>query len=161
LLLVAGLGLAQAQERVLELPDGGAVQYSVVEPGGSSLASARETAARILGYLAAGHIEEAAVLSNAPRRRYEVLRDYRDRVGELEFKRVFTQYLLPDNRLIAEIAIGARRLLIWDLAEAGHHLAGQYYIEIDGKFVMDDVPNEERSRLQRILTAYRSGKIAR
>ena len=41
--------------------------------------------------------------------RPEVLRDYRDSVGEEQFKRSFGRFLSPENRLIAEVAIGPRR----------------------------------------------------
>ena len=54
--------------------------------------SARPTAERILKHLSSGDIDAAAALSNAPERRAQVLRDYRDRVGEVEFKRIFTEY---------------------------------------------------------------------
>jgi hypothetical protein len=112
-------------------------------------------ARKLLEHLAAGEIEEAAALSNAPQRRYEVLRDYRESVGEDEFKRVFAQYSAPENLVIAELALGERRLIIWDLGQAAHHLAGQYYVALDGRFVMDDVPSEERSKLRRVLDGYR------
>lgn len=82
-----------------------------------------------------------------------MLRDYRASVGDEEFKRVFAQYLA--NRIVEEIAIGPRRLLIWDLADASHHLAGQYYVEVEGRFLMDDVPSEERARLTLVLRSYR------
>lgn len=119
--------------------------------------SAHETALRVLRHLAAADIEAAALLSNAPKRRYEVLRNFLLAVGEIEFKRVFGQYLFPENHAIAEIAIGPRRLIIWDLGEAGHRLTGQYYVEVEGKFLMDDVPGEARRELQRVLAAYRAG----
>jgi hypothetical protein len=160
---LALLGLAlfftgtAAQERTLALPGGEAIAYSIVT---AEAQSARHTATRILRFLSEGDIEAAALLSNAPRRRFEVLRDYRESVGDDEFKRVFGQYVSPQNRLIAEIAIGPRRLLIWDLEDAGHQLAGQYYVEVDGKFLLDDVPGAERSKLQRVLQAYRSGKLS-
>jgi len=128
----------------------------LVDP--SAADSARGTALLVLRHLAEGNIEEAAALSNSPRRRFEVLRDYRNAVGEEEFKRVFGRYFTPGNRLIAEVAIGRHRLLVWDLGEAGNQLAGQYYVEVEGKFLMDDVPSAERSRLRRVLDAYRSGK---
>ena len=82
-----------------------------------------------------------------------MLRDYRASVGEDEFKRVFALYL--GNRIVDEIAIGPRRLLVWDLAEAAHQLAGQYYVEVEGRFLMDDVPSEERAKLTRVLQSYR------
>ncbi len=83
-----------------------------------------------------------------------MLRDYLASVGSEGFKRVFAQYL--QNRIVAEIAVGPRRLIIWDLAEASHYLAGQYYVEVDGRFLMDDVPSEARSRLRRVLRSYRN-----
>jgi hypothetical protein len=145
LFLVAAAALAQGDEPAL------------VDPG--SAGSAYGSAKLLLKHLAAGDIEAAARLSNAPRERYAVLRAYRAKVGEEEFKRVYGQYFHPQNRLLAEYALGPRRLLIWDLGEAAHHLAGQYYVEIDGgKFVMDDAPSEERSRLRRVLRDYRRGK---
>ena len=118
--------------------------------------SARETAVALLKHLAAGDLEQAAALSNAPQRRFEVLRDYRDAVGEEEFKRVFGRFLEPDNRLVAEVAIGPRRLLVWDLGEAGRHLAGQFYVQVDGRFLLDDVPSPERAELRRVLRRYRA-----
>ena len=157
LLLLAAAGPAAAEERALELPNGETLRYELMT---AEAQSARHTAARILGHLAAGDIEEAALLSNAPRRRFEVLRTYRESVGDDEFKRVFTQYFSAQNRLIAEIGIGPRRLLIWDLEDAADPLAGQYYVEVEGKFLMDDVPSEERFKLRRVLQAYRSGRLS-
>jgi hypothetical protein len=152
LALCAAAALAQGEERTLERPDGQKLTYSVLDSA-SAAASARSTATQILTHLAAGRLEEAAALSNAPQRRYEVLRDYRASVGEDEFKRVFAQYLgMP---IVAEIAIGPHRLIIWDLAEAAHHLAGQYYVEVDGRFLLDDVPSAARADLRRVLLAYR------
>lgn len=117
--------------------------------------SARPAAMQVLKHLAAGEIEAAAALSNAPERRFEVLRNYRDAVGEEQFKRIFGRYFVPQNRIVMEAAIGKRRLIVWDLGEANHQLAGQFFVELDGQFRMDDVPNEERVKLQRILEAQR------
>jgi hypothetical protein len=145
--------LAYPEERLLDLGKGNALRYEVLDSSTAQSRSARSTASEILRHLAEGSIEKAAALSNAPQRRFEVLRDYRASVGEEEFKRVFTQYL--NSRVVEEIAIGPRRLLIWDLAEASHHLAGQYYVEVEGRFVMDDVPSAERAKLTRVLQSYR------
>jgi hypothetical protein len=120
--------------------------------------SAQPVAMLLLRYLSEGNIEAAAALSNAPQRRLEVLRSYRNAVGEDEFKRVFGRYFAPENRLIAEVAAGRHRLLVWDLGEAGNRLAGQYFIEVGGEFLLDDVPSRERSELRRVLQDYRSGK---
>jgi hypothetical protein len=146
-------GAALAEERILRLPNGEELRYELIEPG--SEASARDSAFQVLRHLAEGNIEAAAALSNAPKRRLEVLQSYRQSVGEEEFKRVFARYLAPENRLLIEAAIGKRRLLVWQLGETGNRLAGQYYVELDGKFVLDDVPNSDRSNLQRVLEAYR------
>ena len=116
--------------------------------------SARPTAMKVLRLLADGDIETAAKSSNAPERRLEVLRDYRKRVGEEEFKRVFARYV--ETPVVAEVALGPRRLLVWNL---GEDLAAQYYIERDGRFVMDDVPSPARAELARILREFRSGHL--
>lgn len=118
--------------------------------------SARDSATRLLGLLAEGNIEAAAQLSNAPKHRYEVLHDYRKTVGEEEFKRVYARYFHPGNRLLAEAAIGRHRLLIWELGEAYQYLAGQFFVQVDGQFLLDDLPSAERAQLQRVLQAYRA-----
>jgi len=163
--------LAQAQplaERTLAL-DGETLKYAIrafapdAHLGGVQCAGRFEhcgsTAKLLNRYLSAGQIEDAALLSNAPRRRFEVLNDYQHAVGEDDFKRVFTQYFHPDNRLVAEIIVERHSLLIWHLREDDRY-AGQYYVEIDGKVLLDDVPGNVRSSLRRILEAIRSGGIS-
>ena len=142
-----------AQEQIAHLADGQTIEYRLVQ---DEKESARPTALRILRHLAEGNIEDAALLSNAPKRRFEVLRDYRAQVGNDEFKRVYAQYFFPENSVVAELAVGARRLVIWDLGEAGHQLAAQYFVQVEGKFLMDDVPSEERTALRRLLAVYRN-----
>jgi hypothetical protein len=177
-LLSASAVHAQSEEtRTLQLDGGASVTYTLrTHPADAHLPRpAKELAptsaldaARLLNlHLSTGDIEEAALLSNAPRRRFEVLREYRESVGADEFKRVFAQYLYPENRLIAEIAIDQHRLLIWQLAldaktgAASSRVAGQYFVEIEGRYLLDDVPNDVRTRLRWVLEAYRAGKIAR
>jgi hypothetical protein len=116
-------------------------------------------------HLTAGDIEEAALLSNSPRRRFEVLKDYLESVGEAEFKRVYAQYFDPRNPLVAEIAIGRHHVLVWrldiemrDEKRAATRFAAQYYIEVEGRYLLDDVPSEERTRLRRVFDAYRTGR---
>lgn len=181
--LAAALGAAalhaQTEEaRTLELDDGVRIRYTLrthpanahaVGPAAELAPTSALDAAKLLNlHLATGDIEEAALLSNSPRRRFEVLRDYRQSVGEDEFKRVFAQYFTPENRLIAEIAIGRHRLLIWELRQGSEqpaqqlaHLAGQYFVEVEGRYLIDDVPSEARTNLRRVLEAYRAGKISR
>lgn len=129
-------------------------QERLIEP--SAPDSARGTAITVLKHLAEGDLEQAAALSNAPKQRLELLRGYRDVVGEDGFRQLFGRLLAPDNRLIAEVAIGPRRLLVWELADANRQLAGQFYIEVDGKFLMDDIPSRERAELQGVLRRYRA-----
>ena len=148
-LLIVAAG-AQAQERSLNLPTGETLAYRLVTEAGDS---ARGASMQLLRLLAAGEIDDAAQLSNAPERRRQVLRDYQKSVGEAQF----SEY--AGRGVIAEVAIGERRLLVWDLGDAGHHLAGQYFIRSPAGFLLDDVPNEERLRLTRLLRAYRSGEV--
>src|SRR5687768_7427439 len=138
-LLILAASAAAAQQRLLD-PD--------------SPESARPSAIQVLRLLADGDIEAAAKASNAPERRLEVFREYRKRVGDDEFKQVFARYL--ETRVVAEVALGPRRLIVWDLGEA---LSGQYFIEHDGRFVMDDVPSPARAELTRILRELRSGYL--
>ncbi len=119
--------------------------------------SAQAVAFQILTHLAAGELEAAAALSNAPQRRLEVLREFQRSVGEGEFKRLFGRYFTPQNRVVMEAALGRHRVLVWQLGEAGNQLAGQYFVELDGRFVMDDVPSPQRTALQRVLEAQRTG----
>jgi hypothetical protein len=116
--------------------------------------SARPTAERILLHLAAGEIDAAAALSNAPAERAELLRAYRDRVGENEFRRVFAEYRAKP--IAREIAIGDRRLVVWDFDGP---LGAQYFVRSGGRFLLDDVPSDERAQLGRVLAAYRAGRI--
>ena len=112
--------------------------------------SAQPVAVAILQHLAAGRIEEAAKLSNEPKERERVLRDYMASVGEDEFKRVYAEYL--SHPVVNEFAIGPRRLVMWQL---GERLAGQYYVQAGETFLMDDRPSEERTALRRVLESHR------
>lgn len=136
----------------MRMPNGTVHAYRVVQAGEQS---AQPVAVQVLTHLAAGRIDEAAKLSNEPSRRAEVLRDYVAIVGEAEFRRVYAQYLEPRNQLVGEFAMGPRRMLVWNLETAGHRLAGQFYIEADGKFLIDDRPGPERLALQRVLAEQR------
>lgn len=161
------------ETRMLERDGGAKFEYTLRRhPAGAHLAqpgsalapvSALDTAKLLNLHLSTGDLDEAAGLSNSPRRRFEVLRDYRDSVGPEEFRRVFAQYLQPENRLLAEIVLGAHRLLVWELKDAvpgkAAHIAGQYFVDIEGRTLVDDVPSESRTRLRQVLEAYRAGVI--
>jgi hypothetical protein len=170
-MLIAAAAHGQGGEaRTLEIEGGARVSYTLHNhPAGAHLlrpaaalapSSALDTAKLLNLHLSTGDLEEAALLSNAPRRRFEVLREYRESIGEDEFKRVFAQYFQPENRLLAEIAIDRHRLLVWDLREGATRIAGQYFVEVEGRYLIDDVPNDARTQLRWVLDAYRAGKIA-
>jgi len=163
---------AQSEEtRTLDVEGGARVPYilrshpadaHLLQPATVLEPTSALNAAKLLNlHLSTGDIEEAALLSNAPRRRFEVLQDYRQSIGEDEFRRVFAQYFDRNNRLLAEIAIDRHRLLIWDLREGATRIAAQYFVEIDGRYLIDDVPNDTRTRLRWVLEAYRAGKLPR
>ncbi|MGQ0651569.1 MAG: hypothetical protein ACT4P4_04745 [Betaproteobacteria bacterium] len=157
--LSAAVALAQPQERTLTLDNGESLRFEVLDAAVPDYHSARSVSERLLRHLAAGELEDAALLSTAPRRRYRELADYLLTVGEREFRDVFQRYLAAGAPLV-EIAIDRHRLLVWDLAEGGERrMAGQYFVQIDGRFLLDDVPNETRARLRRVLEAYRAGKL--
>jgi hypothetical protein len=157
-LLTAALALpAIADERTLKLADGAEIRYEAIAPGAAGSASGASE--RLLSLLAEGKIDEAAALSNAPQRRAQILRQYQEAVGEAEFRRIFGLYAKPPNRLLAEVVIGERHLLVWDLAEANHRLAGQYFVRAGDGFLLDDGVSEDRMRLQRVLAAYRAGRV--
>ena len=168
--LLAAAAPARAQpfaERAIEI-DGETLQFAirvfppdaqrtvpgpVLEPD-----SALNTAKLIGRHLSSGASEEAAMLSNSPRRRFEVLREYQAEVGDEGFRKVFAEYFDPANRIAAELAIGAHSLLVWHLREANRY-AGQYFVRIEGKVLMDDAPNAERAKLRRLLEAIRTGRL--
>jgi hypothetical protein len=175
-MLFALAAQAQTEEmRTLAREDGTSVTYTLrTYPPDAHLLrpdarpapiSALDSAKLIILHLSDGDIEQAALLSNSPRRRYEELINFRATHGDDQFKRVFAEYFDPKNSIAAEIVVENRSLLIWKLASAarpgtpGFHYAGQYFVEVDGAYLIDDVPNTQRTRLRWVLEAYRSGKI--
>jgi hypothetical protein len=144
ILLAVLAGCAGAPSR--ELP----AYRQVLDPA----EGAQPTAELLLQHLAAGDIDAAAALSNAPARRAQVLRDYRASIGEAEFRRIFAEY--AKRPVVREIALGERRLLMWNLDS---QLGAQYFVRAGNRFLLDDVPSAERTELRRVLLAYRQGRI--
>lgn len=128
------------------------------EAGAAHASGALHTATLLNRHLVAGNIEDAALLSTAPRRKFELLRDYRRAVGEADFKRIYGRYFEPENRLVAEVVMAGHSLLVWHLKE-NDRFAGQYYVEVEGKVLIDDTPSLTRVRLARVLDAIRAGKL--
>lgn len=168
LLALAALAAAAAEDahRILEV-EGDAFSYierrhpadAHLQAAGAQLApdSALNTAKLLSRHLSSGDIEEAALLSNEPKRRFQVFREYRESIGEDEFKRIFARYFYPENRLVAEILLPPHSLLIWRLA-GERHLAGQYYVQIEDRWLIDDVPSASRTRLRQVLERYRAAE---
>ncbi|MGE0876299.1 MAG: hypothetical protein AB7O31_16680 [Burkholderiales bacterium] len=165
-LAMLGAGAVEDTNRILEV-DGDAFAYTVrTHPADAHFAdagaaprpdSALGTAKLLNRYLSAGNIEDAALLSNEPKRRYQVLREFRDAVGEEEFRRLYTRYFEPGNRLVAEVLMPPHSLLVWHL-EGERHLAGQYYVRIDERWFIDDVPSVTRTRLRQVLESLRAAQ---
>jgi hypothetical protein len=170
LFLSAGLHAQTEEARTLQIEGGAVIAYTLrAYPAGARLdtqakelapTSALATSSLLKLHLMNGKIEDAALLSNAPRRRFEEFQKFQQTYGDEEFKRVFSEYYDPKNQLRAEIVIGAHSLLVWEQASPPN-VAGQYFVNIDGRFFMDDVPNDTRTQLRWVLEAYRSGKLAR
>jgi hypothetical protein len=121
--------------------------------------SALETAKLVTRYLSEGRVEDAAQLSNYPKARYERMRESFEGWSEEDFRNTYGRYFASENRIVAEVAIGDHRLLLWHLKEIDH-MAAFYLVNIEGRLLMDDVPNPTRTNLRRVLEAYRSGKIS-
>lgn len=177
LLLALGVQAQTEEFRTYSREDGTSVTYTLrtfpaeahlLRPDSKPVpTSALDSAKLIILHLSDGDIEGAALLSNAPRRRYEELAKFRESWGEDQFKRLYSLYFSPENRLIAEIGIAGQRLVLWELKSTGKSgaptllVTGQFFVEVDGQYLMDDKPNETRTRLQWILRDYQSGKLPR
>ncbi len=168
LLLFAALAQGQPlAERSITL-DGETLHYSIrafpsdaqaIDPAAEPEPTTALNTAKLLSlHLTAGKVEDAALLSTAPRRRFEVLSDYKGAVGDEDFKQVYAQYFQPQNRLVAEVIMGPHSLLVWHLRETDRY-AGQYYVQVEGKVLLDDVPSIERFRLRRLMEGIRAGKV--
>jgi hypothetical protein len=156
------------QARSFKLADGDRIDYTLREfppdapphAPDSKLAptNAYDTARLLISDLALGKIEDAAMLSNAPKQRFKLLHDaYAGWTAE-DFARTYRRYFLPQNRIVAEASIGPHHLVLWRLQDIDY-LAGYVFVDIDGRTYLDDWLSPERSQLEQLLWAYRSGKL--
>jgi hypothetical protein len=170
-LLAASAPFARADEpRMLEMENGERVNYVLrTHPSdahvldasaGLQPRSALNTAKLVTRYLAEGRIEDASLLSNAPKARYARLRESFEGWKEADFRRAYGRYFDPENRIVGEVSIDGHRLVIWHLRDTDY-LAAFFLVEIEDRLLIDDVPNETRANLRRVLEAYRAGKIPR
>ena len=165
-LLVSALAAAQ-ETRLLESDDGSRIRYTLrtFAPDANLLETAAElaptdplSAAKLVTrHLAAGRLEEASLLSNAPKARFARLRESFTGWSEADFARAFGRYFAPGNRIVGDAAIGNHRLLMWYLKDTDH-VTGYFFVEVDGRLLIDDVPSEARANLRRVLDAHRSGR---
>jgi len=160
---------AVAQEpRTLEIENGEQVRYFVrTHPADAHLFdanavlnpdSALNTAKLVTRYLSEGRVEDASLLSNSPKARYARLRESFVGWKEDDYRRAYGRYFDAQNRIVAEIEIEGQRLLIWYLKDTDY-LAAFFLMDIEGRLLMDDVPNATRANLRRVLQAYRDGKV--
>lgn len=166
LLFVAVLALAE-ESRILETEDGGRIRYTLLtfapdahrlDPSVALAPTDPLSAAKLVTqHLAAGRLEEASLLSNAPKARFERLRESFSGWSAEDFARAFGRYFAPENRIVGDAAIGKHRLLMWYLKDTDY-VTGYFFVEVDGKLLLDDVPSETRANLRRVLEAHRSGR---
>lgn len=167
LVLFSAVVAGAEETRVLQLEDGGQVRYTLrtypaeahrLDPTAKlEPTDALNTAKLVTQYLAAGRIEEASLLSNAPRARFERLRESLTGWSEADFARAYGRYFAPENRIVGDAAIGKHQLVMWYLKDTDY-LTGYFLVEVDGRFLLDDIPSETRSRLRQVLEAHRSGR---
>lgn len=119
-------------------------------PGG-----ALDTAKLVTQLLAEGRLEDVSLLSNAPKARYERLKDSFGAWSKEDFERAFSRYFAAENRILGEAAIGRHRLLMWYLKDT-NHITAYYFVEIEGRLLLDDVPSETRTQLRRVLEDFRA-----
>jgi hypothetical protein len=162
---------AQSEERflLLRLENGESLGFTLTShpPDAHLLApgqpleprSALETAKLVTRHLAEGRIEEASLLSTAPKTRYGLLQEATAGWTEEDFRKTYGSYFAPENRIVGEVAVGEHRLLMWHLKDIDH-VAAFYLVDVEGRMLIDDAPNPMRANLRKVLEAYRSGKIA-
>jgi len=169
LLMACAPAQAGAEEhRVLELENGERIRYMLSTHAADAHLldaettlqprSALNTAKMVTRYLAEGKIEDASLLSNAPKARFARLRESFEGWSDADFRRAYGRYFDTENRIVGEVAIDGHRLLIWHLKDTDY-LAAFFLVEIEDRLLIDDVPNETRANLRRVLQAYRDGKV--
>jgi hypothetical protein len=122
--------------------------------------SAINTAKLLHRHLAEGNLEEAALLSNAPKARFAILRESFEGWTPEDFRNAYDRYFQKQNRIIAEVVMGRHRLVMWQLDDVGY-IAGYIFVDVEGKVLLDDVPGPERDRIRRVLQAFRAGQAPR
>jgi len=168
LLFACATGVHADEQRVLDLESGERVGYALrAHPTDAHLLDARtdlgpssalNTAKLVTRYLSEGRIEDASLLSNSPKARYARLRESFEGWSEGDFRRAYGRYFAPENRIVAEVSIDGHRLLMWHLKDTDH-LAAFFLVEIEGRLLLDDIPNQTRANLRRVLEAFRNGKV--
>jgi hypothetical protein len=167
LLLFAALVAAAEEPRVLQLDDGVRIRYTLhtypaeahrVDPATELAPTDALSAAKLVTqHLAAGRLEEVSLLSNAPKARYERLRESFSGWSPEDFARAFGRYFAPENRIVGEAAIDNHRVLMWYLSDT-EYVTAYYFVEVEGKLLLDDAPSETRARLRQVVEAFRANR---
>jgi hypothetical protein len=119
--------------------------------------SALNTAKLAVRYLSEGKLEEVALLSNAPKARFERLREALNGWAPEDFRRTYGPFFSEDSWIVGELADGPHHLIVWRRGDIGD-VVGYLLVEIDGRYFLDDVPSPQRSRLRRALESLRAGE---
>lgn len=108
--------------------------------------------------LTTGDMEKVAALSNDPEKTVEKYRQYRERLGDADFRKMFTSYFDGSSTYTHELTIGSHHLLLIEDTDNAA-LAAQFYEARDGKFLVDEKPSPERDQLGKLFMAIREGKL--
>jgi hypothetical protein len=122
------------------------------DAAGENQASALNCSRLMFSRLAQGDIAGAAKLSNDPAAVTKKYTDYRERLGEAEFRQQFAGYFSGGAALKYEIRVGRRHLLIVHDAEMEMDMA-QVYVENGGTFLADEKDSAERSQVLGVFAA--------
>jgi len=109
----------------------------------------------IYNLLAKGDIQGAAKLSVSPSKAAEKWTNYRERIGDEDFKKMMADYFSSGNVAIAELYLGDDTMLVVKTEDGP---VAQFYQKRGGKYLMTDEPTSGKI-LGRVLNMLREGRI--
>ena len=101
-------------------------------------------------FLAKGYIDGAAMLSNDSARVKEKYLRQKERAGDEEFKKMYTDYFTGKVKLKYLFSLGKSHMLIVHSEDMGMDMA-QFYIEAVEKVVMDERGSAEKDLLGKVF----------
>jgi hypothetical protein len=108
--------------------------------------------------LGTADISTAAAMSNDRERTYAKYERYVERLGMAEFKKMFLSYFVGGASYTHELVIGEHHMLLVE-DPADDTIAAQFYVRVEGKYLIDEKPGPERDQLGRLFMAVREGKL--